>query len=149
MSTAELDLLMAYLGGKSAMGIKKSQGPLTLHKAIEAGIPAHCAIYFREHAGLTNVMISHLLGVSEKTYIRWQSHPEKALDPVVSDRLVRSAKIMALAEHVLESAENAKRWIGEAQAALGGEVPRDLLTTDVGANQVEELLLQMEHGHLA
>jgi len=144
-----LDLLVTYLGGEKAMGLKHHIDPLALHKVIREGIPARCAFYFREHAGLTNVVVCEMLGVSEKTFIRWQTAPKKHLDPVFSDRLVRSAKVMALAETVLESPESARGWINEPQAALGGEVPSRLLTTDVGSQQVENLLLQMEYGYLA
>lgn len=149
MSVFELDLVVRYLGGKKAVGIKKAQTPLELHKAVKSGIPAKCAFHFKEQAGFSNVLICEVLGVSEKTLTRWHNHPAKPLNSVTSDRLVRSAKIMALAEQVLEDADNAKKWMSEPQSALGNEVPRDLLSTDVGAKQVENLLLQMEHGYLA
>ena len=147
--SVELDLVVSYLGGKRAIGIKGPEVALTLHRAVEAGIPAQCAFFFKQHAGFSNLLICQLLGVSEKTFTRWQANPKKPLDPVSSDRLVRTAKIMALAEQVLESADNARQWMSEPQSALGNEIPQELLTTNVGAQQVEDLLLQMEHGYLA
>ena len=145
-----LDLaLLRYLGGEKALGLKSLKEPLALHKLVLEGIPAQCVLYFKDNAGLSNVIVSELLGVSEKTFIRWQETPKAPINPVASDRLVRSAKIMALAEGVLESREEAKGWMSEPQSALGNAVPRDLLTTDTGAKQVENLLLQMEHGYLA
>ncbi|MFM9972057.1 MAG: antitoxin Xre/MbcA/ParS toxin-binding domain-containing protein [Burkholderiales bacterium] len=56
---------------------------------------------------------------------------------------------MALAEEVLENAEAARAWLSEPQAALGGRVPMELLATDEGGRQVEDLLLRMQHGYLA
>ena len=108
-----------------------------------------CVIYFKEHSRLSNRYMCRALGVSEKTFIRWQDDPAKLLDPVFSDRLVRTAKIMGLAEEVLEDGDNARQWLSNPQSALGNEIPQDLLSTDIGAKQVEDLLLQMEHGYLA
>ena len=145
-----LDLaLLQYLGGGKAVGLRSLRDPGALHKLVLAGIPARCALYFKDNAGLSNVAVSELLGVSEKTFIRWQETPRAPIDPVASDRLMRSATIMALAEDVLESREEAKGWMSEPQPALGNAVPRELLTTDVGARQVADLLSRMEHGYLA
>ena len=138
-----------FLGGERALGIEDPNDPLALHKVVLRGVPAKSAVYFKDYVGLSNVLFAVLLGVSEKTFIRWQQTPRKAIGPVASDRLVRTVKIMALAEQVLESNQNAKQWLNERQSALGGETPRDLLSTDVGAQQVKDLLLQMEHGYLA
>ncbi len=141
--------LLRYLGGQKAVGIRDPHKPLAFHKLVLEGIPARCVAYFKVNTGFSNVVVSELLGVSEKTFIRWQEHPQKPLDSVSSDRLLRSAKIIAMAEEVLESREEAKSWLVEPQASLGNAKPRDLLTTDNGAKQVEDLLLQMEYGYLA
>lgn len=145
---SDLDIL-SLLGGPRALGGKKLKGPLAWHDLVLDGLPGICVISFKDYAGLSTSSISDLLGVSEKTYFRVQAHPNRPIDPVMSDRLVRAAKVMALAEEVLESREEAIGWMGEQQAALGNAVPRDLLTTDTGAKQVEDLLLRMEHGYLA
>lgn len=149
MSTFEFSVVVSILGGEKALGIKESDGVMTLHRAIKAGIPARCAFHFQDHVGLSNINVCHMLGVTEKTLTRWHAAPRKHLDPVFSDRLVRSAKVIALAEQVLESPDNAKQWMSEPQDALAGEAPQDLLTTDIGAQQVEDLLVRMEHGFLA
>lgn len=141
--------VVRLLGGVKALGIKDPQKPLALHKAVERGVPAVVLVHFKKRAQVSNKWMSEVLGVSEKTFISWQKHPKKHITPVSSDRLVRAAKIVSLAEHVLESPDNARKWLGESQPALGSEIPQDLLSTDVGAQQVEDLLLRMEHGFLA
>jgi putative toxin-antitoxin system antitoxin component (TIGR02293 family) len=141
--------IVQFLGGEKMVGISDANEPLALHRLVLAGIPARCVVYFKTNSGLSNVFISHLLGVSEKTFSRWQEHPKKSIGAVASDRLLRSAKVIALAEGVLESRENARAWMSQPQAPLNNTVPQDLLTTDVGAQQVEDLLLKMEHGYLA
>jgi len=37
-------------------------------------------------------------------------------------------------------------WLEREQIGLGGRVPLSMLTTDPGRDQVEKLLLRIEHG---
>ena len=145
----ELALIFQNLGGRKAFGKSVWKSTLDLHHSIASGLPVKCVIYFKEHSRLSNRYMCRALGVSEKTFIRWQDDPAKLLDPVFSDRLVRTAKIMGLAEEVLEDGDNARQWLSKPQSALGNEIPQDLLSTDIGASEVEDLLLRMEHGYLA
>jgi putative toxin-antitoxin system antitoxin component (TIGR02293 family) len=68
------------------------------------------------------------------------------LDAVSGDRLVRSARLYAIAVDVLEDPESAAQWLKAPQPALGGAVPLELAQTDVGTRAVETLLGRMEHG---
>ena len=146
MSQNELLSVIEYLGGKKLLGIKAPQKSFAFHSIVSLGLPAGCAIRFKQLSGFSNIEISALLGVSEKTFIRWQHTPKKSIDPVSSDRLYRTAKIMALADTVLEGADEAHAWINQPQFGLNKKIPRELLTTDAGAREVEDLLLRMEHG---
>jgi len=146
---SELSWIFRHLGGKRVVGKSAWKSTLDLHHSIVSGLPVGCVIYFKKHTGLSNINMSKALGVSEKTFIRWQDDPEKLLDLVFSDRLVRTAKVMGLAEEVLEDARNARAWLSKSQSALGNEIPQELLRTDIGAKQVEDVLLRMEHGYLA
>jgi len=63
-----------------------------------------------------------------------------------SDRLLRLARIAAYAEEVFGKREKAAAWLQKPNRALGGVVPLDLLDTDLGALQVEQILGRIEHG---
>jgi putative toxin-antitoxin system antitoxin component (TIGR02293 family) len=63
-----------------------------------------------------------------------------------SDRLVRLGRIAALAEQVLGDRDKAVRWLHRENRALGQRVPLQQLDTDLGAREVEALLLRIEHG---
>ena len=63
-----------------------------------------------------------------------------------SERLERLARITALAEDVWENDDAAHEFLRSAQPQLGGERPVDLARTDLGARQVEDLLLKLEFG---
>lgn len=149
MSQNELLSVIEYLGGKKLLGIKAPSKAFAFHSIVSLGLPAGCVVRFKQLSGFSNIEISALLGVSEKTFIRWQQSPRKPIDPVASDRLYRTAKIMALADTVLEGADEAHAWMNEPQFGLNNRIPRELLSTDAGAREVEDLLLRMEHGYLA
>jgi putative toxin-antitoxin system antitoxin component (TIGR02293 family) len=148
MSQLELSIL-EYLGGTKLLGISTPRTAFAFHELVSMGLPARSATYFKRSSGFTNIELSRLLGISEKTFIRWQATPGKPIDPVVSDRLYRTAKVLALAARVLEDKDAARAWLSEPQFGLGKKTPCELLTTDAGARQVEDLLLRMEHGYLA
>lgn len=61
------------------------------------------------------------------------------------DESNRCVRVVARASHVLGE-ENGKRWLRTSNRALGGRCPVDLLDTDPGSRQVEELLGRIEFG---
>jgi len=84
------------------------------------------------------------LGISRATLHRRRASGR--LDPEESDRVVRFARLLGKAIEVLESAENAQRWLRSPQLGLGGEVPLDYAESEVGAREVEDLLGRIEFG---
>lgn len=71
---------------------------------------------------------------------------EKRLRPSESDRLFRLGRMAALAEEVLGTRRKATRWLHQPNRALGQTVPLRQLDTELGARQVEDLLLRIAHG---
>jgi putative toxin-antitoxin system antitoxin component (TIGR02293 family) len=63
-----------------------------------------------------------------------------------SERLFRLGPIATLARDVPGSAEKATRWLHTPNRALGHRVPLRQLDTDLGARQVEDVLLRIAHG---
>jgi len=61
-----------------------------------------------------------------------------------SERLERLARVMALAEDVWESRDDARRFLTTPHALLG-ERPLDLAQTELGARRVEDLLWRLEY----
>jgi putative toxin-antitoxin system antitoxin component (TIGR02293 family) len=111
---------------------------------IHAGLPVAAAFALKEALGLTNAALADLLGVTARTLARWD---EKArLDPVTGDRLDRVTRLLERAVEVLEDPAAAAAWLRSPQRALGGAVPIELASTDIGTRAVEALLGRMEHG---
>ncbi len=71
---------------------------------------------------------------------------ERKLRSDESDRLFRLGRIAALAEEILGSREKATAWLHERNPALGNEIPLRNLDSDLGARQVEDVLLRIAHG---
>jgi putative toxin-antitoxin system antitoxin component (TIGR02293 family) len=67
------------------------------------------------------------------------------LDPEESQRRERLARMMAMAENVWEDADLANEFVMSAQPQLGGERPMDLARSDLGAREVETLLMKIEY----
>ena len=85
-----------------------------------------------------------MLGISKATLHRRKATGK--LDSAESDRVVRFARLMGKAVEVMESDENARRWLTSPQVGLGGAVPLEYAETEVGAREVEDLLGRIEYG---
>lgn len=136
------------MGGTRILG-KTVHSPLDLADLIEAGLPRETAEQVREHMDLTEGEMAECLGVSTKTLQRLAKQPKALLSPIQGDRLYRLARIVAFAEEVLEDTGRAHTWLREPQRALGYRVPLDVMRTEVGAREVENLLGRIEYGVLS
>jgi putative toxin-antitoxin system antitoxin component (TIGR02293 family) len=66
-----------------------------------------------------------------------------------SDRVVRVARIAALAEEVFGDEDRAWRWLRAAKRQFQGRTPLQLIATEAGARLVEELLYRIDDGMAA
>ncbi|MEP7244136.1 MAG: antitoxin Xre/MbcA/ParS toxin-binding domain-containing protein [Gammaproteobacteria bacterium] len=130
------------LGGSQVFGVRA--GPVDLLHEVERGLPRRAYEAVSEALELTPDEEDRLLQVSLRTRARWKGRVR--LDTATSDRLVRLARIMALAVAVLESRKNAVGWLREPSEALGGRSPLAAIVSDPGAEKVSNMLYQMEHG---
>jgi len=136
--------ILQALGGRAVLASEPASTTEWVER-IHAGVPFASAVSFKEALALTNAELATVLGISPRTLARLDSRQDR-LDPVSGDRLVRAARLYALAAEVLEDAQAAARWIKSPQHGLNGAIPLDLAGTDVGTRAVEALLGRMEHG---
>ena len=85
-----------------------------------------------------------VLHMPARTFARRKK--ERRLRPDESDRLLRLARVAARAEEVLGTAENAAGWLRDPIIALGDTSPLDNLDTELGTEEVEQILGRIEHG---
>jgi len=134
--------VIAVLGGPQVFGTRAAG--IDLVDEVERGLPKRAYEAVSEALGLTPAEEDRLLQVSLRTRARWKRRAR--LDPATSDRLVRLARILALAVMVLESRQNAVAWLREPSDVLGGRSPLAAIASDPGAEKVSNMLYQMEHG---
>lgn len=112
--------------------------------AVQLGLGIGEMEHLREILDLPIEGLAAKLGISKATLHRRKVAGK--LDSAESDRLVRFARLMGKAVEVMESEENARKWLNSPQAGLGGAVPLDYAETEVGAREVEDLLVRIEYG---
>jgi putative toxin-antitoxin system antitoxin component (TIGR02293 family) len=120
--------------------------PLEAHERVRRGISLSEVIRFVDATALTQEEAANLLGVPVRTYQRWLTDPNKKLDSATGGRYYRTVRVIQHAATLLGSMENALQWLRGGQRALGGRVPFELLSTDPGAEAVEDLLGRIEYG---
>jgi putative toxin-antitoxin system antitoxin component (TIGR02293 family) len=134
--------IIGALGGPRAFGLSLSR--VDLLEEVERGLPKAAYDAISDALELTPLEEDGLLQVSSRTRARWKK--QARLDPATSDRVVRLARIFALAVLVLESRVNAVAWLREPSDALGGRSPLAAMISDLGAEKVSNMLYQMEFG---
>lgn len=143
MSENRGEYAIEILGGaRSAAG----RGPSSraLRDRIKGGLPYHSFDVLRERLQLSLPEAAAVLNVPLRTLARRKIEKKLAADE--SDRLYRLARVAAHAVDVLGSEPQAAAWLRRSNRALGGESPLEVLDTDIGARQVEDVLGRLEHG---
>lgn len=123
--------------------------PVRLVKALETGLPPSALARFKRRAGLADADLAGLLRVGARTLSRIKGQTARHLPPDLSERLYALAVIYAEAERVFGDPAAALDWLASPQFAFGGQVPRDLMASELGRQQVSALLKRIEHGLLA
>lgn len=135
--------LVATLGGRRAL--RSKVGNLdALRLRLRQGLPYAALVALTSTYEIDPKSLAAVLHIPQRTLAR-RRH-ERRLHPDESDRLVRVARIAALAEESLGGRDRAARWLKRPNRALGNAVPLHHLDTDLGARQVEDILGRISHG---
>ena len=68
------------------------------------------------------------------------------MKPQEGERVERLARVIATAEHVCDSADDARTFLSAGHAMLGGKRTIGEALTELGAHRVENLLWSLSHG---
>jgi putative toxin-antitoxin system antitoxin component (TIGR02293 family) len=128
---------------RSADGLRTLTTP-RLIAALGRGLAVQELDDLRNSLDLPMEKLIPLLGMSKATLHRRKI--QGRLEPDESDHVLRFARLMGYAAEVLESPENARRWLSSPQVGLGGAIPLEYAKTEVGARAVEDLLGRIEYG---
>ena len=139
-------------GGSIGYWVRVSTGKIvatgftttSLIQAIQVGLPFQELDALQASLNVPMEKLVPMLGISKATLHRRKVRGR--LGPAESDRVMRFARLMGKAVEVLESEENARKWLTSPQWGLGDAVPLDYAETEVGAREVEDLLGRIEYG---
>ncbi len=135
--------IVAVLYGEHA-GPKGVRSLDDLRVAVEAGLPKQALARTVAYAVADPAearRVSERL-VPPATYRRRGS----TLSPSESERVARLARVAATAEYLLGGADAARDFLAMPHLLLRGGRPLDVAQSELGAQQVEELLWRMAYG---
>ena len=116
-----------------------------VHARVMQGLPYAPVARLQDLLDLSIGQIAELLQIPYRTLARRKA--KGRLDPVESDRLARTVRLLEETVGLFEGDEQAARtWFKSPQPALGGKTPFELARTDAGAREVERVIGRLEHG---
>jgi putative toxin-antitoxin system antitoxin component (TIGR02293 family) len=139
-----ISAIAEVLGGKRTLRLKIETSS-DLARATRAGLSVDSLDTLAKELSIQRVSVAKLLGISERTLTRRTTSTGR-LTAAESDRVVRLARILALAKETLGDMGKASRWLQTANRALEGDRPIDRLDTDIGVRSVEQVLGRIEYG---
>ena len=144
MSIASIAEIVEVLGGKKTFSqpILKAED---LVAQVRVGLPASTVNLLADTLSMQRGEVAKRLNIPARTLSR-RLATQSRLTHEESDRALRMAHIVALANEVLGAEDKASRWIVDSNRALGGQKPFDQLDTELGVRSVEEVLQRIAYG---
>ena len=134
-------------GGAGTLGLG-GYDSVQIVRLVRAGFPFSRLAKLQKATALPWEKIARFVAIQQRTLSRRQS--EGKLQPDESDRVWRASAIFDMAVDLFEGdVAAARQWLQAPQSALGGEMPLDFASTEVGAREVENLIGRLEHGVFA
>jgi putative toxin-antitoxin system antitoxin component (TIGR02293 family) len=138
-----VDQSVAVLRGFGMKAATRAGGPLSqVREALHQGVPRAAFDALRGELGVSSDELADVLGIPPRTLARRTDR----FKPDESERLLRLGAVLRKAADVLEDPEAVRRWMLQPKRALGGLTPLRGCDTEVGAREVEALLVRIEHG---
>ena len=118
--------------------------PEDLVARVREGLPFSALMVVSEQYGISREVLCAILHLSRRNLLRRKE--QNRLSAEESDRLYRLARVLAHANRVFRDPEESADWVQAPNRALGKQQPLSLLDTDIGAQQVDDVLGRIEHG---
>ena len=112
---------------------------------ILAGLPYKCLETFRRNSGLPMDRLTHLLRIAPRTLARRKVQGRLDIDE--SERLLRLGRVLDRTLHMVGGdTQDAMDWLTTPAPSLGGQLPLEYATTEMGAEEVVRIINRLEHG---
>lgn len=139
----EVEGVVSVLGGARVVG-RGVRSPENLAELVRKGLPFAALAAVMGDYGISRDVLCTILHLSPRNFLRRKE--QRRLSPDESDRLYRLARVIAHANRVFEDPDESAEWIHSPNVALGKQQPLILLDTDIGVQQVDQVLGRIEHG---
>ncbi|WP_373049084.1 antitoxin Xre-like helix-turn-helix domain-containing protein [Vulgatibacter sp.] len=137
------EMVASLLGGKRTLGTSP-RTDRDFVRLVRSGLPWASLGATARRLGVTEEEALSWTGLPRRTAARRKA--EGRLEAEESERLLRLARVVAVAIDVLGDEVRALRWMRSANRGLGGETPLEWLDTDLGTAAVIDELLRLEYG---
>jgi putative toxin-antitoxin system antitoxin component (TIGR02293 family) len=116
---------------------------LNLAEIAEKGLPTGSITYLKQK-GLTFSEVSEIV-ISPRT-LKHRKVRRELLSVEETGRMLRVARILALADQIFGNHEKALAWLRQVDERLNERTPLSMLHTEPGGCLVENLLWQIDEG---
>ncbi len=122
-------------------GFSEQPQPFT-YAALIKGIPAHTVRHL-ESRGLRREDIRMI--IPDRTLER-RIAADEMLKPEEADGLARLLRVVAHARRVFDKPGTPEMFLHSPLPVLGNQIPIQMARTELGAREVETILIRIEHG---
>jgi putative toxin-antitoxin system antitoxin component (TIGR02293 family) len=136
--------ITAVLGGRRTLK-RKVESDTQLRSLTREGLPVATLTRLSDDLCIDRKVLAGLVGISERTLSRRIAKGER-FSAEESDRMVRLARVVAMATDTLGTSAKASSWLQSPNMVLEDHRPLDLLDTDAGVRSVETILNRIEYG---
>lgn len=126
------------------MAPASTKEPLEQIRSIRKGYPPKAIERLAERLGCSVSDLLVAIQLNPRTFGRQKE--KGRLSSAYSERAGRLARIIDQAEALFANPEDVQHWMFSPNPALGGGTPISFLDTDVGAAEVENILLAVKYG---
>jgi putative toxin-antitoxin system antitoxin component (TIGR02293 family) len=132
---------------QGTLGLTHLDSDYDLYRQVETRLPIQVLESLKTY-GLTTQEV-HSLIIPQRTLAHRRQKGEK-LSEDESDRVMRVARLLGLAEDTFGKRDKALHWLRKPQEGrLEGNSPLELLRTSTGGHLVEQMLGQIQYGIFA
>jgi putative toxin-antitoxin system antitoxin component (TIGR02293 family) len=136
--------IAAVLGGRRTLK-RRVDSDNELRTITREGLPVGSLTLLAQELAVERKTLAQVVGISERTLSRRIARDER-LSADESDRMVRVARVVAMATDTFGTIKKAALWLQTRNRVLGGETPLSLLDTDTGVRSVETILGRIAWG---
>jgi putative toxin-antitoxin system antitoxin component (TIGR02293 family) len=111
---------------------------------VKEGLPIGSFEKLRKRLDVSDHFLSQIVNIPKRTLTRRKQ--QGRLNTQESEKVLRIARLYDKALEVFEDEKAAETWLKAPARGLGEVIPLIYAKTELGAQEVEKLLVRIEHG---